>query len=112
MTYRRDNRVRKYVQVYGFLSFRKLGDKLLSGYNKYGKKIVNRYYCSKKFSQGKYGQVLKNKETKIGKLDGKQLSDKIIPVAVDVVGSKIADKITLLKGEEPEKIIIPPNKRQ
>ena len=36
MTYHTDNRVKKYVQGYGFLSFKKLGNKLLSGYNKYG----------------------------------------------------------------------------
>ena len=39
MTYHTDNRVKKYVQGYGFLSFKKLGNKLLSGYNKYGKKL-------------------------------------------------------------------------
>ena len=38
MAYHRDNRIRKYVQGYGFLSFRKIGKKLMSGYNKYGKK--------------------------------------------------------------------------
>ena len=53
---------------------------------------------------------------------GKQLSDKIIPSAVDLAGSKIADKITSLKMseneqpqeeiEEEQEIIIPPYQRQ
>ena len=73
----------------------------------------------KKFNKSKYGKILKKKEgSKIGKLAGKQLSDKTIPAAVDVAGSKIADKITSLKGEEPQEIeedqeiIIPPQQKQ
>ena len=38
MTYHTDNRIRKYVHGYGFLSFKKIGKKILSGYNKYRKK--------------------------------------------------------------------------
>ena len=58
------------------------------------------------------------KGTNVGKLAGKQHSDKIIPAAVDLAGSKIADKITSLKmseNQEPqekieeEEIIIPPH---
>ena len=64
--------------------------------------------------------MLKKEGSKIGKLAGKQLSDKIIPAAVDLAGSKIADKITSLKvlGKEEsqeeidEEIIIPPHKRR
>ena len=67
-----------------------------------------------KLNQSKYGKILKKEATK-------QLSDKIIPAAVDVAGSKIADKITSLKVkdekpqeviEEQQEIIIPPDKRQ
>ena len=52
---------------------------------------------------------------------GKQLSDKIIPVAIDLAGSKIADKITSLKMsdqepqeeiQEEQEIIIPPEQRK
>ena len=60
-------------------------------------------------AQSKYDQKLKKKQV------SKQLSYKIIPAAVDVAGSKIADKITSLelKDEEPEdEIIIPSEKRQ
>ena len=52
---------------------------------------------------------------------GIQLSDKIIPAAVDLAGSKIADRITSLKMseqepqeeiEEDQEIIIPPEQRK
>ena len=50
---------------------------------------------------------------------GTQISEKIIPAAVDLSGSKIEDKIASLKSEEPQEklqeeleIITPPNKRQ
>ena len=52
--------------------------------------------------------MLKKKGSKIGKLAGKQLSDKIVPAAIDLGRSKIADKITSLKvsdNQEPEKEI-------
>ena len=52
--------------------------------------------------------MLKKERTKVGKLTGKQLSDKIIPAAVDLAGSKIADKITSLKilgDQEPQEEI-------
>ena len=50
---------------------------------------------------------------------GKQISEKIIPAAVNLAGSKIADKITSLKINpeeqqeeiQEEEIIIPPAKR-
>ena len=96
MTYHTDNKIRKYVQGYGFISFaKKFG-------SKYGKKFLNKGISASKriktaatkFGQSKYGKVLKKEGSKIGKLAGKQLSDKIIPAAVDLTGSKIADKIT------------------
>ena len=120
MTYHTDNKVIKYVPGFGFLSFKTFGRKLMSGYNKYGRKIVNKgITAAKKNNQSKYGQVLKKEESKIGKLAGKQQSEKIIPATVDLAGSKIAGKITSLKGEEQqeqieeeEEIIIPPHQRQ
>ena len=39
MTYYTDNKMRKYVQGYGFLSFAK---KFGSKYGKYGKKFINK----------------------------------------------------------------------
>ena len=123
MTYHTNNRIRNYVQGYGFLSFaKKFG-------TKYGKKFVNKgisaskriKIAAKRFNESKYGKSLKKEELKIGKIAGQQVSEKIIPAAVDFAGSKIADKINLLKmseGEpqeeiqEDQEIIIPPEKRQ
>ena len=123
MTYHTDNRVRKYVQGYGFLSFaKKIG-------TKYGKKFVNKgraaakrfKTATKKFNQSKYDQAIKKEGLKVGKMAGKQISERIIPAAVDLAGSKIADKITSLKInpeeqqeeiQEEQEIIIPPEKRQ
>ena len=96
MTYHTDNKIRKYVKGYGFMSFAK----------KFGSKRIKDSASS--LNQSKYGKILKKEVTK-------QLSDKIIPAAIDVAGSKIVDKITSLKiKEEPqeEEIIIPPDKRQ
>ena len=95
MTYHTDNKIRKYVRGYGFMSFAKK-----FGY-KYGKKIINEGISTskriktsvEKRNQSKYGKVLKKEA-------GKQLSDNIIPAAVDVAGSKIAGKITSLKVSE------------
>ena len=113
MTYHTENKARRYVKGYGFMSFAKnLGIK-------YGKKIINKGISASKIikdsEQSKYGQKLKKEATK-------QLKDKIIPAAVDVVRSKIADKVTSgnvlhslkVKDEEAQerKIIIPPEKRQ
>ena len=45
MTYHTDNRVKKYMQGYGFLSFAK---KFGSKYSKYDKKIINKEITSAK----------------------------------------------------------------
>ena len=97
--------------------------------SKYGKKFINKGISASKrlktaaakFNQSKYGKILKKEGSKIDKLAGQQLSEKNIPAAVDLAGSKIADKITSLKlsDQEPQEeiqeqqeIIIPPEKRQ
>ena len=59
---------------------------------------------------------------KVAKTSGKQILEKGAPVFGDLIGSKIADKITLLTNkpqeepqEEPQKeqeSIIPPERRQ
>ena len=41
------------------------------------KNSKKRYYCNKKFDQSKYGQVLRREGSKIDKLAGKQLSEKL-----------------------------------
>ena len=54
MTYHTDNKIRRYVKGYGFMSFAKnLG-------SKYGKKIMNKVIsATSKFNQSKYGNMLK-----------------------------------------------------
>ena len=91
-----------------YLIFKKFG-------NKYGKEFVKKRVSAAKrfktapkmFNKSKYGKTLKKEGSKIGKMAGKQISEKIIPVAVDLAGSKIADKITSLnnKPEEPREEI-------
>ena len=124
MSYHTDNRIGKYVQGYSFLSFaKKFG-------SKYDKKFINKGISASKrlktaatkSDQSKYGKIFKKGESKIGKLVGKQLLEKIIPAAIHVAESKIAEKITSLKVsgdqelqeeiEEEQEIIIPPHQRQ
>ena len=63
MTYHTDNKIRRYVKGYGFMSFaEKLG-------SKYGKKIIDKGISA---SQSKYGKMLKNQATEYGKIAGKK----------------------------------------
>ena len=85
MRYSTEPRFRKYVKGYGFLSFaRKFG-------NKYGKKLMDT-------------------ATKTG-IDAAKTAEK---ATEDLIGNKIADKITSIgkPKEKPEEIYIPPEKRQ
>ena len=115
---------RKYVKGYGFLSFpKKFGDK-------YGKKLMNTatktgINAAKKFGD-KYGKDLldtaKKQGTNFTKTADKKIVQKSAEATGDLVGHKIADKITSLgksrnkekenETNEAEEIIIPPEKRQ
>ena len=66
MTYRTDNKIRRYVKGYGFMSFAKnLG-------SKYSKKIIDKVISASKrikdsaskFNQSKYGKTLKKERSK------------------------------------------------
>ena len=108
MTDRTDNKIRKYVKGYGLMTFAKnLG-------NKYGKKIMNKgTLAASKFNQSKYGKM----GSEFGKIAGKKILTKSAEATGDLIGFKIADKITCFKSkpqektEESEEIIIPPEKR-
>ena len=71
-----------------------------------------------KFNQKKYGKILKTQRTEFGKTAGKKIVQKSAEATKDLIGSKIADKITSLKVKDKpqeiikEGIIIPPEKRQ
>ena len=67
MAYRTDDKIRRYVKGYKFMSFAKnIG-------NKYGKKIMNKgISTASKFNQSKYGKMLKSKGNEFGKIAGKK----------------------------------------
>ena len=108
MTYHTDNKIRKYVKGYGFMSF---------AYNfrsKYGKKIIDKGILASKYEVGK---MLKKQGTEFGNLAGKKVIHKSTEATGDLIGSNIADNITSLKvkdNQEPQEqeIIISPEKRQ
>ena len=97
MRYSTEQKYRKYVKGYGFLSFpRMFGDK-------YGKKLMD---------------AATKTEMDATKTVSKQVVQKTTEATGDLIGNKIADKITLLgktkskeKEEERQEIYIPPEKR-
>ena len=121
MRYQAENKYRKYVPGYGFLSFaRKFGDK-------YGKKLMNtEINYAKKFSNSKYGKKIidttKKEGTNFAKITDKSIVQRSAEGTGDLIGNKIADKISLLgksknkekesEINEPEEIIIRLEKRQ
>ena len=83
---------RKYVKGYGFLSFaRNLGDK-------YGKKLMNTAIKTGTNFNSKYGKKLTDTAIKTGKdfatIAGKKIVHKSAEATGDLIGNKIADKIT------------------
>ena len=92
MRYSTESRFRKYVKGYGFLSFaRRSGDK-------YGKKLMD--------TTTKTGMHAAKTASKIA-------VQKTAEAKGDLIGNKIADKITSIdKPKEIEEIYIPPEKRQ
>ena len=98
MWYSTEPKYRKYVQGYSFLSFpRKFGDK-------YGKKLMN---------------IATKTRIVAGKTASKWVVQKNAEATGNMIGNKIADKITSLgktkskeKEKEEQEIYIPPEKRQ
>ena len=98
MRYSTEPRFRKYVKGYGFLSFaRKFGDK-------YGKKLMD--------TAAKTG-------IDAAKTASKRVVQKTAVATGDLIGNRIADKITSIgkstekeKTKKAEAISIPPEKRQ
>ena len=107
---------RRYVKGYGFLSFaRKFGDK-------YGKKLMD---TATKIGTSKYGKKVidatKRQGSELAKTAGRRIVQKSARVTVDLIGNKIADKISSLgksknkekeTSEEEETIIPSENKKQ
>ena len=91
MRYSLEPTYRKYVKGYSFLSFtRKFG-------YKYGKKLMN---TAKKVETSKYGEKIidttKKQGSEFAKTAGKRIVQKSAETTVDLIGNKIADKISSL----------------
>ena len=92
MRYSTEPRFRKYVKGYGFLSFaRTFG-------NKYGKKLMD---------------IVTKTGLDATKIASKNVVQKTAEATGDLIGNKIADKITCIgkPKEKPEEIYFPPEKR-
>ena len=114
---------RKYVKGYGFLSVtQNFG-------GKYGKKLMNTAIKTGTNFNSKYGKKLTDTAIKTGKdfakISGKKIVHKSAEATGDLVGNKIADKITSMGKprskkekhetdimEETQKIYFPPEKRK
>ena len=121
---------RRYVQGQGFMSFaRNIG-------NKYGKSMISSKNVRKIFDKSldvgksiknKYGKKILDKSLSAGKdfakIAGKKVLTKSAEATGDLVGNKIADRITKSARnkeqkeddrimEETQEIIIPPEKRE
>ena len=93
---RTEPKKRRYVKGYGFLSF--------------AKNLANRQVTKKLTDVGK----------DFGKIAGKKVLTKSAEATGDLIGNKIADKITkvgkpkksMSESDKPNEIYIPPEKRQ
>ena len=117
MRYSLEPHYRRYVQGQGFMSFaRNIG-------NKYDKKIFDVSKSMKK----KYGKKILDNRLSSGKdfakIAGKKVLTKSAEATGDLIGNKIADRITKSARnkeqkeddrimEETQEIIIPPEKRE
>ena len=117
MRYSLELHYRRYVQGQGFMSFAtNIG-------NKYGKKIFD----VRKSMKNKYGKKILDNSLSAGKdfakIAGKKVLIKSAEATGDLIGNKIADRITKSARnkeqkeddrimEETKEIIIPPEKRE
>ena len=95
-----ESEYRKYVKGYGFLSFaRNFGDK-------YGKKLMNTAIKTGTNFNSKYGKKLTDTAIKTGKdfatIAGKKIAHKSAEATGDLIGNKIADKITSMARSKEE----------
>ena len=104
MRYSIESKERRYVKGYGFLSFaRNFG-------NKYGKKLMNTAIKTGTSFNSMYGKKLTDTAIKTGKdfatIAGKKIVHESAEATGDLIGNKIADKITAnpSKNSQNEKI--------
>ena len=121
MRYSIEPRERRYVKGYGFMSFaRNFG-------NKYGKKLMNTAIKTGTNFNSKYGKKLTDTAIKTGKdfatIASKKIVHKSAEATGDLIGNKIADKITsvskkshnedeVINGIPKERFISPKEKQK
>ena len=101
MRYSLEPSYRKYVQGQGFMSFAKnIG-------NKYGKKIFDKSINFGKSMKKKYDKKILDKSLSAGKdfakLAGKKVLTKSAEATGDMIGNKIADRITKSSRNKDQK---------
>ena len=121
MRYSLEPRYRKYVQGQGFMSFAK---KIR---NKYGRKISDKSIDVGKNMSNKYGRKILDKSIDAGKdfakITGKKVLHKSAETTGEMIGNKVADRITRSSRnkaqkederimEETQEIYILPEKRE
>ena len=98
MHYSIEPRERRYVKVYGFMSFARNFD------NKYSKKLKNIAIKTGTNFNSKYSKKLTDTAIKTGKdfatITGKKTVHKTAEATEDLIGNKIADKITAKSQNE------------
>ena len=107
MRYSTEPRERRYVKGYGFMSFaRNFG-------NKYGKKLMNTAIKTGTSFNSKYGKKLTDTAIKTGKnfatIAGKIIVHKTAEATGDLIGNKIADKITAKPSKKSQNEVIRSN---
>ena len=121
MRYSLEPSYRRYVQGQGFMSFAKnIG-------NKYGRKIFDKSLDVGKSMKKKYCKKILDNSLSAGKdfakIAGKKVLTKSAQATGDLIGNKIADRITKSSRnkdqkeddriiEETQELIIPPGKRE
>ena len=113
MRYSIKPRERRYIKGYGFMSFaRNFG-------NKYGEKLINTAIKTSTNFSNKYSKRLKDTATKAGKdfaiIAGKKIIHKTAEATGDLIGNKIADKITarpIKENDVTNERYISPEERQ
>ena len=104
MRYSLEPRYRRYVQGQGFMSFAKnIG-------NKYGRKIFDKSIDVGKKISNKYGRKILDKSMDAGKDFAKVADKKVLhkgaEVTGDMIGNKIADRITRSSRDKAQKKMI------
>ena len=118
MLYSIEPKKRRYIKGYGFLSFARNFGK------KYGKTLMNTAIKTRTNFNSKYGKELTDTAIKTGKdfatIAGKKIVHKSAEATGDLIGNKIADKITRaskksqneVNNEIPKERYISPKERQ